>query len=124
MQPSKPLPQFIRLIAWLGLLAAGPSKAAEYAETNNMPAAIHGLMETAGYIIPEPLRYNLTPDTNSLRNVAVMPDRSFGLQKSTRELKGWSLWDNSSIKYLKKSPILATPAYSQLEFDIYYPFKF
>jgi hypothetical protein len=116
--------QFIRTIPLIALLIAVLSNASEYAETNSMPAKIHGLMESEGYVINQKLLCNSTPDTNSLRHYVVNERRRFDLLELTGEKKGWSFWDNSSIKYLHRNTETATPSFSQFEYDIYYPFNF
>ena len=115
---------FIRNTALIALLTSVLSNAAEYAETNNMPAKIHSLMETDGYVINQKLLSHSTPDTNSLRHYVVNERRRFDLLELTGEKKGWSFWDNSSIKYLHRNTETATPSFSQFEYDIYYPFNF
>jgi diacylglycerol kinase family enzyme len=116
--------QFIRTVALIALLTVVRSNASEYAQTNSMPANVRSLMETEGYVFNQKLLYNSTPDTNSLRHYVVNKRQRFDLLELTSKKKGWSIWDNSSIKYLQRNTKTATLSFSQFEYDIYYPFNF
>lgn len=116
--------QIIRTIVLIALLTRVLSNAAEYAETNSMPAEIHSLMESKGNVISQKLVYDSLQNTNSLRNYVVLENQTFELFKTTNDKKGWSLWDNSGIKYLQTNAKSATLSLSQFEYEIYYPFHF
>ncbi len=89
-----------------------------------MPATIHNLMETEGYVINQDLLCNSSQDTNSLRHYVMNERQRFDLLELSIKKKGWSFWDNTSIKYLHRTTAATTSSFSQLEYDIYYPFTF
>ena len=110
--------------ALIALLNAVQSNGGEYAETNNMPAEIHSLMDSEGYVINQKLLNNSAPDTNSLRNYEVNKMQHFDLLELTSKRKGWRIWNNSDIVYLHRYTKTDSPSFSQFEYDIYFPFKF
>jgi hypothetical protein len=116
--------QFIRIIVLIAPLIAVQSIAIEYAETNSMPAEIHCLMESEGYAINEKLLFSSTPDMDSLRHDVMIQRQMFKLSKTPSETMGWSIWNNSKIKYLPRNTKTVSPSFLQFEYDIYYPFNF
>jgi len=98
--------------------------ASEFTETNRMPAQIHNLMKTTGPDFNRKLSAASEPDTQSFRHSVLIERQSFRLFELTPEKKGWSFWDNSNIKRLRKNTGASTTFLTQFEYDIYYPFFF
>ena len=81
-------------------------------------------MKTEGYIFNQK-PYNLSEQaTQSLRHYALIERQSFRLFDSLPEKKGWTFWDNSNIKNLRKNTGTAPTSWTKFEYDIYYPFYF
>lgn len=119
----------IRIVAMLAMLNAGLSKAGDYAATNKMPLQIHNLMEAEGYAIGQNGIGFPTQITNSLRNVQLIKKPQFIPLVLTTKKTGWSLWNNSSVKYVGRNtemPNTLAPyaSLSQYEYDITYSFGF
>jgi hypothetical protein len=133
LNTREPVSRLFRIIAMTALLKAGSSAGAECTETNTMPAEIHTLMETKGYVINSNSLYS-PQNTNSLRNYPLIEWSQLRRLEPPTKKVGWSFWENTKIKYVDKNTGTATePAPtslshflspSQFEYDIYYPFQF
>ena len=122
----------LRIIALLALLAAAPARAGDLAGTNQMPAPIHALMETAGYGV---IQTNLpVSGPNLLKNLPPIEISRLRPLELPVQKSGWSLWNNTGIKYAGKSnaPVnVFAPgnfslysALSQFEYDVNCSFDF
>ena len=121
-----------RMFALPALLAAAPAMAGDLAETNQMPAPIHALMETAGYgVVPTNLP---VAGTNLLKNLPPLETSRLRLLELPVQKSGWSLWNNTGIKYAGKgaepvnifapTTLSLYTALSQFEYDVSYSFEF
>jgi hypothetical protein len=118
------------LFALMALLNAVPSKAGDYTGTNEMPAQIHYLMDSQGYAFNQKNFSIPKLDTNSLRNLPVIKCQRFIAFPSLPAKKtGWSLWNNSSLKYVDRNydqigMFAPYAVMSRYEYDITYSFDF
>jgi len=120
----EPVSHYTRTIAVFALLNVVFANASEYTETNKMPAQIHNLMKTAGYVFNQKLSCSSAPDTHSLRHYAVIERQRFRLFELTPKKKGWSFWNNSTITYVHRNTEPTTISFTHFEYDISYPFYF
>ena len=123
-----------RIISLLALVSASRLVAGDYTDTNQMPAPIHALMETAGFALGR-TNLDLPPaGTNSLRQLPVIEKAQLIRLEVPATKTGWSLWNHSNVKYVGKNidPInVFAPtsfslytALSQFEYDVSYTFEF
>lgn len=113
----------------MALLNAGPTKAGDCIGTNEMPARIHHLMDSQGSAFNQ--KYFSLPrqNTNWLRNLQFIKRQRFIPFSSPVRKTAWSLWNNSSFKYVgrnydKISVLAPYEALSLYEYDITYSFDF
>jgi hypothetical protein len=116
--------RYIRTIAMIALFKAGLANAREYVETNAMPAEIHALMETEGYVINQKLLSNSAQNTNSLGNFVALERPRSDLFELITKKKDWSIWNNTKIKFLHRNTETSAISLTQFEYDISYPFYF
>jgi hypothetical protein len=117
------------LFALMALLNAVPSKAGDYTGTNEMPAQIHDLMDSQGYAFNQKNFSIPKLDTNSLGNLPVIKRQRFIAFTLPAKKAGWSLWNNSSFKYVGRnydqiSVFAPYPVISRYEYDMTYSFDF
>ena len=120
-------------IALLALLVTRPAPAEDLTGTNQMPHPIHMLMEAAGYVV---IQTNVPMAvTNLLKPLPpIDPSRLRPLELPKPKKSGWSLWNNTNVKYVGKGPepvnLFAPTTFSlyttlsQFEYDVTYSFEF
>lgn len=124
----------IWIISLLALSSTGRLPAGDYTDTNQMPAPIHGLMETAGFALAQTNLDLPLAVTNSLRQLPLIEkDRLIRLEVPAQKM-GWSLWTHANVKYVGKNidPLnVFAPttfslynALSQFEYDVSYSVEF
>ena len=118
------------LFAMMALLInAGPTKAGDCTGANEMPAEIHNLMNSQGYVFDQKT-FNLPEqNTNSIRNLPFIERQRFIPFSLPERKTSWSLWNNSSFKYVGRnydqiSVLDPYAALSRYEYDISYSFHF
>jgi hypothetical protein len=121
-------------MAALFLLHVRLARAGDLAETNQMPASVHGLMDDSGHVRMQ-AEVGLAPaDPNSLRVLPPLKKNRYVLIKPTKPKSHWSFWNNIGIKYVGHNhdplnvvtPPQRTPysALAQFEYDFIYSFNF
>ena len=107
----------IRIISLLALLAVVPAMAVDLAGTNQMPAPIHVLMETAGYAV---IQTNLpVSGTNLLNNLPPIETSRLRPLELPVQKTGWSLWNNTGIKYAGKGNNAPENVFAPASFSLY-----
>jgi len=110
-------------------LMAGLSAAGDDTGTNQMPGAIHNLMETEGYTVDQPSLGGAKANTNSLRNLPFIEMQQFPPLESAAKKTGWSLLNNTNFKRVGRTTdqvnfLSPGSALSHYEYDITYSFVF
>ena len=118
-----------RLSVMMGLLIAGSARDGDYSGTNKMPAQVHNLIDSHGYAFSQKPLSLSKQNTNSLRNVPFIEPQRFIPFLLPAQKTGWSLWNNSNFKYVRRNtdPINLLAPFSALslyEYDITYSFGF
>jgi hypothetical protein len=113
----------------MALLNAEPTKAGDYTVTNEMPGQFHYLMDSQGYAFNQKNFSLPEQNTNSLRNIQFIERQRFNSFSLPAIKTGWSLWHNSSFKYVGRnydqiSVLAPYAALSLFEYDITYSFHF
>ena len=113
----------------MALLNTGPTKARDYTVTNEMPVQFHNLMDSQGYAFNQREFSLPEQNTNSLRNFQFIERQRFNPFSLPARKTGWSLWHNSSLKYVGRnydqiSVLSPYAALSLFEYDITYSFQF
>ena len=103
---------------WLiSLLAAAPGMAGDDAGTNRMPQPFHALMETAGYGV---VQTNLpVSGTNLLKNLPPIEKSRLAPLELPMQKTGWSLWNNTGIKYAGKGNNTPVNVFAPASFSLY-----
>ena len=107
----------IWIISLLALLAVAPAMAVDLAGTNQMPAPVHALMETAGYgVVPDSLP---VAGTNLLKDLPPIEASRLRPLELPVQKAGWSLWNNTGIKYAGKGNNAPVNVFAPASFSLY-----
>jgi hypothetical protein len=113
----------------MALLTAGLAKARDNTGINNLPEQFRNRMDVEGYTFDQKNFGFPKQNTNSLRQLPFVERRRFIPFVLPVKKSGWSLWNNSSFKYVGNktdqiSLLSSSAALSHYEYDITYSFEF
>lgn len=113
----------------MALLTTGFAKAGDNTGTNNLPEQFCNRMDAEGHTLDQTNFDFSTLRTNSLIRLPWVERRRFIPFVLPVKKSGWSLWNNSSFKYVgnktdQPSLLSSSAALSHYEYDITYSFEF
>ncbi len=113
----------------MALLTAALANAGDNTVTNNLPEQFRNRMDAEGFALDQTFLSLAKQNTNSLRHLPLIEKRLSIPFYLPEKKTGWSLWNNSNIKYVgNKSDQISllnpSEALKHYEYDISYSFVF